>query len=116
MIDVSNGITNINVEPETGKNIKQYSYNGAKKSILSPFKFDSNSERIFAIACENSPEVIQWLRPAHNQFNITYNREKRYIPDFVVETNDMYYLVEVKASNQLTDPKYNMANGHKTFK
>ena len=55
------------------------------------------------------------------------------MPDFVVETNDMYYLVEVKASNQMDDPdvkakkeraiqyckvasEYNKANGHKTFK
>ena len=133
IVDVSNGLTNLYVEPETGKNIKQYTYTGAKKSILTPFKFDSNPERLFAISCESSPEVLQWLRPSYNQFNITYNRGKKYVPDFVVETNDMYYLVEVKASNQMDDPdvkakkeraiqyckvasEYNKANGHKTFK
>lgn len=95
-------------------------------------KFDSNPERLFALACENSPEVIRWLKPASNQFNITYNRGHRYEPDFVVETEDMYYLVEVKAKNKLSDPdviakkergikyckvasEYNLANGHKAF-
>lgn len=132
LIDISNGLRNINEAPD-GENIKSITYEGANKSVTSPFKFDSDSERKFAIACENSPEVIQWLRPASNQFNITYNRGKRYEPDFVVETKDMYYLVEVKDKTKMNDPvvlakkdraikycrvatEYNLANGHKGFK
>ncbi len=133
VIDVSNGLRNINDAPETGENISSIAYEGAIKAVTTPFKFDSDPERKFAIACENSPEVIQWLRPSPKQFNITYNRGKRYEPDFVVETNDMYYLVEVKAANKVNDPdtlakkeravkyceiatKYNNAHGHKGFK
>lgn len=132
LIDVSNGLTNIFEEPSE-KNIKSLVYDGATKSVTTPYKFDSNPERLFALACENSPEVIRWLRPAPNQFNITYNRGHRYEPDFVVETEDMYYLVEVKAKNKMNDPdviakkeraikyckvssEYNLANGHKAFK
>ncbi len=132
LIDASNGLTNIYEEPGE-RNIKSLVYDGATKSVTTPYKFDSNPERLFALACENSPEVIRWLRPASNQFNITYNRGHRYEPDFVVETEDMYYLVEVKAKNKLSDPdviakkeraikyckvasEYNLANGHKAFR
>lgn len=132
LIDISNGLTNIFEEPSE-RNIKSLVYDGATKSVTKPYKFDSNPERLFALACENSPEVIRWLRPAPNQFNITYNRGHRYEPDFVVETEDMYYLVEVKAKNKINDPdviakkeraikyckvssEYNLANGHKAFK
>lgn len=132
LIDISNGLTNIFEEPSE-RNIKSLVYDGATKSVTTPYKFDSNPERLFALVCENSPEVIRWLRPAPNQFNITYNRGHRYEPDFVVETEDMYYLVEVKAKNKINDPdviakkeraikyckvssEYNLANGHKAFK
>lgn len=132
VIDVSDGIKNINEAPGD-KNIKSIAYEGARKSVTTPFKFDSEPERKFALACENSPEVVQWLRPSSKQFNITYDRGKRYEPDFVAETEDMYYLVEVKDKNKLNDPvviakkeraikycriatEYNIANGHKGFK
>ena len=133
VVDVSGGIKNINESTEVGENISSIAFDGAKKSINIPVKFDSEPERKFAVVCENSPEVIQWLRPSAKQFNITYNNGKRYEPDFVVETSDCYYLVEVKASNKLHDPdvlakkdraikycrvasEYNTANGHKPFK
>lgn len=119
-------------ESPVGTHIKSIVYSGGNKSIYSPFKFDSEPERIFANVCESSPEVIQWLRPQPAQFNITYDRGKRYEPDFVVETNDMYYLIEVKGENMLNDPsviakrdraieycvkatEYNLAHGHKGF-
>lgn len=132
LIDISDGLKNINEEP-MDRNIKSIVYDGAQKSVTTPYKFDSNPERLFALACDNSPEVLRWLRPAPSQFNITYNRGHRYEPDFVVETDDMYYLVEVKAKNKMNDPdvlakkdraikyckvasEYNLANGHKAFK
>jgi len=119
-------------KPDTGVSIKTLVYTGGRKSVYSPFKFDSDSERVLANVCENSPEVIQWLRPQPTQFNITYDRGKRYEPDFVIETKDKYYLVEVKAENQLKDPvviakkeraieycikasEYNLSQGHKPF-
>ena len=131
-IDYSGGEKDIN-EPSGEQDIRSIAYRGGRKALTSPFKFDSEPERLFALSCENSPEVLRWLRPAPTQFNITYNRGHRYEPDFVVETEDMYYLVEVKDSRRLTDPEvlakkeraikyckvateYNKANGHKGFK
>lgn len=131
-IDYTGGQKDIN-EPSGDQNIRSIAYTGGTKALVSPFKFDSEPERLFALSCENSPEVIRWLRPAITQFNITYNRGHRYVPDFVVETDDTYYLVEVKARNRMSDPEvlakkeraidyckvasdYNVAKGHKPFK
>ena len=130
-LDVYGETQNITEEPIG--DIRSVTYIGARKSVVAPYKFQSNPERKFALMCENSPEVLQWLRPSPRQFNITYNRGHRYDPDFVVETENMYYLVEVKDRTKLNDPivlakkeraisyckvasEYNMANGHKPFK
>lgn len=130
-LDTTESIKDLYDEPGS-ENIKSIIYDGGKKSVKSPFKFDSNPERLFAIVCENSPEVIQWLRPASKQFNITYNRGKQYRPDFVVETEDHYYLVEVKRKDEMESPDviakkdrainyckvasdYNLANNRKPF-
>lgn len=48
--------------------------------------------------------VANWLRPNPNEFKIYYNNGKRYEPDFVVETAESIYLVEVKGENMLNDP------------
>jgi len=104
VIDFSNGLTDLYKSAPTGTSIKSLVYTGGTKAVVSPYKFDSDPERIFAIVCENSPEVKQWLRPNREQFNITYNRGKKYQPDFVVETSDKYYLVEVKGMDRINDP------------
>ena len=102
-LDTTENIKDLFEEPGED-NIKSLIYDNGKKSVKNPFKFDSNPERLFAIVCENSPEVIQWLRPAAKQFNITYNRGKQYRPDFVVETEEQYYLVEVKRKDEMGSP------------
>lgn len=58
----------------------------------------------FARIIERDPDVQNWLRPASQEFNIKYNGGKRYEPDFVVETADTVYLVEVKAERDLNHP------------
>jgi type III restriction enzyme len=132
VLNIESNIKDIYEAPETGTSIKSLVYSGANKAVVSPFKFDSNPERIFALVCEHSPEVIQWLRPNQKQFNITYDRNKLYVPDFVVETATDYYLVEVKGLNMLDNPQvkakqeraiqycklaseYNIAHMHKPF-
>ncbi len=102
-VDITDGVQSIAVAPKTGQSIKTIVYNGSRKSATKCFKFDSNPERLFALACDNSDEVLQWLRPAAKQFNITYNRGHEYRPDFVVETADKYYLVEVKDRRKVND-------------
>lgn len=53
---------------------------------------------------EGDNAVKNWLRPAKQEFNITYNHGHPYEPDFVVETNRKIYLVEVKGEDKLNIP------------
>lgn len=78
-------------------------FNGFKKALHPIYKFDSAPEKRFAVVCEQSEEVIKWLRPAAKQFNLFYGNGQRYEPDFVVETSDAMYLVEIKGEDKLND-------------
>ena len=80
-------------------------FTGIKKGVFSTAKFDSKEgELTLARVLETDPDVLNWLRPHPKEFNITYNRNSRYEPDFVVETEDIIYLVEVKGEDKLNDP------------
>lgn len=79
-------------------------FSGFEKSCHDKYKFDSIPEKKFAEILEKPNEVIKWLRPASKQFNIWYNNNSdRYVPDFVAETTDTIYLIEIKAENALED-------------
>ncbi len=80
-------------------------FTGIKKGVFSEVKFDSaEGELSFARIIERDEDVLNWLRPSPKEFNITYNHGKNYEPDFVVETEDTIYLVEVKAEKDMNDP------------
>lgn len=82
--------------------IKSLMFTGFKKACHKSYKFDSKTEKDFAIILEGDDSVKKWLRPAPNQFNITWdNNKKNYEPDFVVETNDKIYLVETKKEKDI---------------
>ncbi|MCD8198395.1 MAG: hypothetical protein LUE24_14745 [Lachnospiraceae bacterium] len=78
-------------------------FNGFKKACHTLYKFDSNTERIFAIVLENDGAVLKWLRPSPIQFNIYYGPGgmSKYEPDFIVETDTDIFMVETKASNEM---------------
>lgn len=79
-------------------------FTGFSKSCHDKYKFDSIPEKRFSEIIESSKEVIKWLRPASKQFNIWYNNNSdRYVPDFIAETMDTIYLIEIKAENELED-------------
>ena len=78
--------------------VKKFIYRGFLKSYYTECKFDSLTELDFANVLEADKNVIKWLRPASNQFNIYWaNGSRRYEPDFIVETSDCIYMVETKA-------------------
>ena len=90
-----------------GENIRSIAFNGIKYGVFAEAAFDSRPELEFARLLEYSAVagiVKNWLRPAPQEFNITYNRGKHYEPDFVVETEDTIYMVEIKGENMLNDP------------
>ncbi|MFZ5517473.1 MAG: hypothetical protein ACOY90_12580 [Candidatus Zhuqueibacterota bacterium] len=77
-------------------------FSGFKKACHDLYKFDSKTEKDFAIILEQNANVLKWLRPAVNQFNIYYNHNsQRYCPDFVAETNDSLYLIETKKEKDI---------------
>ncbi len=79
-------------------------FDGFTKSCHNKYKFDSIPEKRFAEILEKSSEVIKWLRPPLKQFNIWYNNNSdRYVPDFVAETAEMIYMIEIKAEKDLDD-------------
>ena len=84
--------------------IQSVLFTGIKKGIFSSAKFDSLPELLLARVLETDNDVLNWLRPAPHEFNITYNRGHNYEPDFVVETDSSIYLVEVKGEDKLNDP------------
>lgn len=85
--------------------IKGVLFTGIQKGVFAEAKFDSKEgELTLARVLETDPDVINWLRPHPKEFNITYNHGKSYEPDFVVETDGMIYLVEVKGEDKLNDP------------
>lgn len=81
-------------------------FGGFKKACHTLYKFDCNTERIFAVVLETDKIVLKWMRPSPKQFNIYYGPGgcSRYEPDFIVETADQIFMVETKASNELKDP------------
>ena len=87
------------------ENIHSVLFTGIKKGVFSTAKFDSkDGELTFARVIERDDDVINWLRPHSKEFNITYNRGHAYEPDFVVETEECTFLVEVKGEDKLNDP------------
>lgn len=83
--------------------VKSRVFKGFKKACHTLYKFDSDTERKFAIVLENDKAVLKWLRPSAKQFNIYYGAGgvSKYEPDFIVETNDVIYMCETKAANEL---------------
>lgn len=83
--------------------VRKKIYKGYMKACHTLYKFDSDTERKFAIVLENDGQVLKWLRPAPKQFNIYYGQGgfNKYEPDFIVETNDEIFMVETKASRDL---------------
>ncbi len=100
---------NFRQEPASKRDIRRYVYSGFEKCLYPFQKFDSDSERRFSEILESDSTVQKWFKPATQQFQLYYKygiqSERSYEPDFVVETKDRKYLVEVKAENEINDPE-----------
>lgn len=85
--------------------IKKHVFMGFLKACHLEYTFDSVSELEFSRVLEYDKAVSKWLRPAPAQFHIYWDQQsKKYEPDFVVETGESVFLVEIKASNELKNP------------
>lgn len=85
------------------KNIKNYLFTGYTKSYYSENAFDSDDERRLSVVLEDDEDVIRFIKPPLNQLGLFYKAGKQYNPDFLVETKDCKYMIEVKAANQVNN-------------
>ena len=89
------------------KYIRGMVFGGFSKCLYPTQKFDSDSERRFAVMLENDKEALKWFKPGRSIFAIHYRagiEEGDYEPDFVVETKSAKYLCEPKQKDALSDP------------
>ncbi len=86
--------------------IKQMLFGNFSKCLYPLQKFDSDTERRFAVILERDAQ--KWFKPAKGQFKIYYKdgtEHPEYIPDFIAETNDYVLMIETKSQAEMTDSK-----------
>lgn len=94
------------IEPKSA--VKKYIFTGFLKSYITEYKFDSSTELDFTFVLETDKSVLRWLRPAEKQFNIYWgNGAKTYEPDFIVETENTIYMIEIKALKDINSEEVN---------
>ena len=82
--------------------IKQMLFSGFEKCLYPVQKFDSDTERRFAILLERDAQ--KWFKPAKGQFQIYYKlgtEQPEYVPDFVAETDTIILMIETKAKTDM---------------
>jgi len=85
------------------KNIRSMLFGDFDKCLFPVQKFDSDTERRFAVVLENDETVSKWVKPNKGTFQIHYSGDANYEPDFVAETDDGYYLCEPKDEREVND-------------
>ena len=83
--------------------IRNMLFTGFRRCLYPAQKFDSDTERRFAVLLEDDATVGKWFKPAKGEFKIHYNQEQTYEPDFVVETERAKYLCEPKRRSEMDD-------------
>jgi type III restriction enzyme len=90
--------------PSDKSNMSRYLFGGFARCLYPTQKFQSDAERKLAIVLERESE--KWFKPARGQFQL-FDRsgieDLEYQPDFVAETATHIYMLEPKASNQMSD-------------
>lgn len=105
-VSADEAIHSVRQTPKDVSRIKQLLFGSFSKCLYPLQKFDSDTERRFAVILERDAQ--KWFKPAQGQFQIYWKSgfdSKEYIPDFVVETKDSIWLVETKAGKDLKDPE-----------
>ena len=90
--------------PGSQTELRRTLFSGFARSLYPLQKFDSDPERQFAAALENSDIVEKWMKPARRQMQIEWGAGQFYEPDFVVEVTSEKWLAEVKMRKELESP------------
>lgn len=78
--------------------IKQMLFGGFARCLYPMQRFDSDTERRFAVILQR--DALKWFKPATGQFQIYYKlgtEQPEYIPDFAAEIDNKIFMVETKA-------------------
>ncbi len=97
------GEVNLHKEITDKINIRKYIFAGYKKSYYEKNGFDSDAERRLSVVLESDDKVVRWIKPPLNQLGIYYSAGAQYNPDFLVETIDAKYMIEVKEERELNN-------------
>ncbi len=102
----ADGVRHFRPPVDEKNKIGQMVFGGFQRCLYPVQKFDSDTERRFAVILEkeSDPSIQKWFKPARSQFQIFYKWGQdhlEYQPDFVVETTDKIYMVETKARNEM---------------
>lgn len=82
-------------------------FTGFTRCLYPTVKFDSDTERRFAVLLEDTTNVEKWFKPGSGRFQIFYRYgrgEQAYEPDFIVETDTEKLMCEIKAADEMDDP------------
>jgi len=82
--------------------IRSMLFGGFAKCLYPLQKFDSDTERRFAVILER--DAGKWFKPAKGQFQVYYKlgtEQPEYIPDFVVEMDTFILMAETKKRDDL---------------
>ena len=85
--------------------IKQMVFGHFSRCLYPQQKFDSDTERRFAVILERDAD--KWFKPAKGQFQVYYKlgvEHPEYVPDFVVETAHYKLMCETKARKEMDAP------------
>jgi type III restriction enzyme len=76
-------------------------FDGFKKCLYPAQRFQSDTERRFAVLLENDSDVVKWFKPGREAFQIYLKGDAQYEPDFVVETKAAKLICEIKATRDI---------------
>ncbi|MNF61951.1 Type III restriction enzyme, res subunit [compost metagenome] len=89
--------------------VRQMVFEGFQRCCYPYQKFDSvDGEWRLAQILEDDPQVLKWMKPAPGQFRIEYQNGQNYEPDFVVETQTDYLIIEPKRADQMSQTETQM--------
>ncbi|PTL36970.1 type III restriction endonuclease subunit R [Candidatus Methylomirabilis limnetica] len=85
------------------QDIRKMLFSGFKRCLYRVQKFDSDSERRFAVVLENDSDVLKWFKPAKGDIPIYHSGDTPYEPDFAVETKTAKFVCETKRADEMED-------------
>jgi restriction endonuclease len=83
--------------------IKRTVVQGYKKSVFIENKFHSKQEKWFADILDKDSEVKKWIKNPNYQIAIKY-KSGSYYPDFIIETKEGNFVIEIKGSRDIAEP------------